>query len=689
MLFCLKWFLQPKHLIGIACGVFCLFWLVNGSEIISRTPGQSESKAIADFKRSNPKAADWLAQQQDRFGRFNTSVAIESLQGRVLNPEALKQSFETRARLTSLYQKDRAGDESVLWSHGTAIDAMSDLPNESNEYLTRLEEASADQDYWSLVRNDPVALSSKLLKSNLELRKHYQDNQAWYVEMTEVLVAMIGITSADDTDDTVDTDEEHVGFIQLDDLLEVANEGKPYLMQLVPNPSETALEACIYYETFRQFGQVISMAAQQGVPAKEATEVIVLNRDALLKDDEIDGAKVNEPTAVAARLVTLHRNRPSVWAAAQRDGYVLSFDELTPGLSQPVLEKHAELGAASLIVTQYGDVATQAAAIVNHYGELGVAVLAQYDGSENFRKLLGNANVDHRIAMVAVLKSDVGLETVLRDPAYIDKWIDQDGKPLADEWWVNVPLVGGVAKVAKNYGTGVPSDWSEIGWAAWDVGDVALMALSFGTSKVLTEAAKQTTKQTSKGIGKGAAKKLSEIGIKRIPGTLKPSAMTRLISAAKASKSAAPIRWTSRAVIHVTRATKTMGGKLITASNRVIQMAKSIPPGVRKWAARGMLGASLFVRGPERVRALIDSLNKNAADFVSDAINAIPKAVADAIEKVKQTAGEVAGGSVSLLINLMVIGISGLAAFAFLFDVWPRWSLAGTSVSAAPGKRKK
>ena len=78
MLFCLKWFLQPKRLLGIACGVFCLFWLVNGSEIISRTPGQSESKAIADFKRSNPKAADWLAQQQDRFGQFNTSVAIES-----------------------------------------------------------------------------------------------------------------------------------------------------------------------------------------------------------------------------------------------------------------------------------------------------------------------------------------------------------------------------------------------------------------------------------------------------------------------------------------------------------------------------------------------------------------------------------------------------------------------------------
>ena len=679
----MKWFLQPRRLFGMACGVFAIFWLFNGSEILSRNPNQSESKAIADFKRTNPKAADWLAKQKDRFGQFNTSVAIESMQRRILNPEALKHSVEIRARLISLYHNDRADDESVLWSHGTAIDAMSDLPDEIDAYLTNLETAKADQDYWSLVRNDPVALSSKLLKSNLELRKHYQDNRDWYVEMTEVLVAMIGTTP------DVDTEEEDAGFIQLDDLLQVADDGKPYLMQLVPKPSESTIEACIYYETFRQFGQVISMVAKQGVPPKEATEVIILNRDALLKDDEVQGAKVKDPTSVADRLVTLHRSRPSVWAAAQRDGYVLSFDELTPDLSQSVLEKHADLGVASLIVTQYRDVATQAAAIVNNYGELGVAVLAQYDGSENFRNLLRNANVDRRIAMVAVLKSDVGLESVLRDSAYIDKWIDKDGKPLADEWWVNVPLVGGVAKVAKNYGTGVPSDLSEIGWAAWDVADVGLILVSFGTTKALTEAAKQTSKQAAKGIGKGAAKKLSEIGIKRIPGTLKPSAMTRLISAAKASKAAAPIRWTSRSVIHVMQSTKTMGGKLIAASNRVIQTAKSFPPGVRKWAARGMLGASLIVHGPERVRALIASLNKYATDLVSDAINAIPKAVSDAIEKGKQTFREAAAGSFSMLVNIMVIGISGLFAFALLFDVGPRWSLAGTSVSVAPGKRMK
>jgi len=675
----LKWILHPKRLFGLACATFSVFWLFNGREIISRSADQFETELIADFKRNNPKVADWLAQQQDRFGQFNTAVAIDSLHGRSLNPEALKQGIQIRARLTALYREDQANDESVLWSHGTAIDAMNELPDETEAYLTKLEATRADQDYWSLVRNDPVAFSSTLLKSNLEMRRDYLENQSWYVAMTEVLVANIGITP------DANTSEEDAGFIQLDDLLEVNSDGKPYLMQLVPNPSEAPVEACIYFETFRQFGQVISMAAKQGVPPKEATEVIVLNRDSLLTDDEeVAGARVKDPTSMAARLVTMYRERPTVWAAAQRDGYVLSFDELTPGLSQSVLEKHADLGAASLIVTQYRDVATQAASIVNHYGELGVAVLTQYDGSENFHKLLQNTGVDYRIAMVAVLHSDVGLESVLSDLRNIDKWIGKDGKPLSDEWWVNVPLVGGIAKVAKNYATGVPSDWSEIGWAAWDVADIGLMIVSIGTSKIATEAAKQSAKQ----VGKSATKKMATAGIKRtIKAQVKQSAMARLVATVTASRIGATIRWTTRTIISVIPGGRTMAGKLYAASQRVIQTARSIPPGIRKWAARGLLGASLYVRGPERIKALIKSLNQYATDLVSDTIAAIPKTIADAVDKVMQATSDAFSGNPARLLNFFIVGFSAVLAIYMLFDLKTKFKFAGSAGSFTSKQR--
>ncbi len=675
----LRWITRPKRMLGIVFALFCVFWLYNGPEILSQKPGQAESNIIAEFTRSNPKAAAWIAQQQNRFGVFNTAVAIESLPGQSLNSEALKQSVEIRARLTSLYQQEQVTDPSVLWSHGTAIEAMNDIPGDADQYLTSLEEAKLDQDYWSLVRNDPVALSSKLLKSNLMLRKTYQDNRDWYLAMTEVLVAMIGITS--DTSES----EDDAGFIELDDLLIVANQSEPHLRQLAHDPIASPLEACIYYETFRQFGQTISMAAKQGVPPKEAAEVIILNRDVLLSESErLAGTKVEDPASVAAKLVTIYRDRPSVWVAAQRDGFVLSFDQLVPQHSQSVLQKHADLGAASLIVTQYADVATQAAAIVDRYGELGMAVLVQYVGSEVFYKLLQNANVDHRIAMVAVLQSDKGLESVLKDPSYIDKWIAETGDPIADQWWVNVPG-GGIAKVAVNYTQGVPSDWSEIGWAAWDVADVGLLVVSLGGTKMATEVGKQAAKQ----VGKSAASKLTKTGVRRLAGAAKPTAMARFIKVAKASKVAAPIRWTSRTIISTVRSTTTMGGKLMTATNRVIQTAKSIPPGMRIWVARGLLGASLFVRGPDRIRKLIGSLTDIAREKLTDAIDTIPLALSDAIRRINQIAADAWSGEFSPLLNVCIIGVCAVVALCLLLDIGPQVSFVGSGGASSTRRRTK
>lgn len=674
---------QPTRIIGALLLLFAGWWFFNGTEIVSPDENASTNKIFNSFIEMNPRLADFVADQRNRYGEFNTAVAIESLEGRTLNPEARRRSIEVRSRLTSLYSKDPAGDDSILWSHGTAIDALSELPEATEDYLAQLELAKQDGDYWSLVRNDPVALTSQLLREDKDLRKDYRQNRDWYLEMMEVLMAMLEVK--------VDANSQESGFVKLDDLLQVASDGKPHLMQLVPKPSENPIEACIFFETFRQFGEVIVMASAEGVSPKEAAEVIVLNRDALVtSDNEINGKKIADPAVMAARLIELNRKRPDVWNAAQRDGYVLSFDKLVPGLSQSVLEKHPDLGAASLIVTQYPDLATQAASIVNQYGDLGMAVLVQYNGSETFRELLLSADVDHRIAMVAVLKSDVGLESVLQDKRNLDKWIGKDGKPLEDQWWTNVPLAGGIAKVAVNYATGVPSDWSEIGWAAWDVADTALLVLSLGTSKVVTEGVKQTAKQAAKQVGKKAAQKLTKSGVKRAGiAAAKPTAMARLIGVAKASKVLKPIRWTVRTTIQLARVSGTAGSKLVAASGKVIRTANSIPPSVRKWAARGLLGASLFVRGPERIRALVSSINNYGKTLINDTIDAIPKAINDAMSRLKKEIRNLVGGNFATLIYMIVLVVAGLLAAMLLLNAKPQFAFASSSKGGkSTGPRK-
>src|SRR5690606_37595602 len=129
--------------------------------------------------------------------------------------------------------------------------------------------------------------------------------------------------------------------------------------------------------------------------------------------------------------------------------------------------------------------------------------------------------------------------------------------------------------------------------------------------KVATEAAKQTAKQTANQVGKSAAQKLATTGLKRGgAAATKPTAMARLTAVAKASNATKLIRWTARTTIQLARVSQTLGSQLVAASSQIIRTAKSVPPGVRRWAARGLLGASLFVRGPERIRSLISSMNE-------------------------------------------------------------------------------
>lgn len=668
--------LTVKRVVGALLLSLALFLLMKGPALFRNGPERAESQVLREFKQEHPETSDWITRQQDQYGAYETAVAIQSLRNNPsLNPEALKRDLEVRTRLVSVYEKDQAQDEGLLWSHGSALDILSDVPGQADQYLSELEQAQQDPDYWSLVRNDPIALTSQALRSDKPKRDYYRANQAWIGEMIEVL--MTRLESHPPQASSADPNAIEAGqLIQLDDLLAVAAESDPYLERIVPQPKQTPIEACIYYETFRQFGEAIAMTAAQGVPVQEVVEVIILNRDALVaNEDEEAGAAIHDPASVATRLVQLNRERPSVWTAAQRDGYVLSFDKLVPSMSQSILEKHPDLGVASLIVTQYGDVATQAAKIVDRYGELGVAVLVQYDGSQRFNTLLADANVDHRVAMLAALESDAGLEAVAGNAAYLNKLIADNGDPKSADWWTNVPVVGGLADVARNQAKGYPSDWSEIGWAAWDVADIGLMVVSLGSSKIATTAAKQT----AKGIGKKAATKLTTAGIKRSAPVAKQTAMSRMMTALKQSKATAPLRWTARTSIHAGTQVATAGGRMVATTNRVLGAVQSIPPGVRKWVARGLLATSLFVRAPDQLALMGNSLDQYVTDALVSTARMIPDAIANAMNEIKQGFESGMSHSLHSIVYMLIVAVTAILGLYALLSTRaiPAFALPG------------
>ena len=129
---------RPTRIAGLVLLLMAMWWFFNGPEILSRD-GSTTANTVCDaYIKQHPQLADFIADQRNQFSEFNTAVSIESLQGRTLNPEARRRSIEVRTRLTSLYSKDPAGDDSILWSHGTAIDALGELPDASDNYLSQL-----------------------------------------------------------------------------------------------------------------------------------------------------------------------------------------------------------------------------------------------------------------------------------------------------------------------------------------------------------------------------------------------------------------------------------------------------------------------------------------------------------------------------------------------------------------------
>ena len=128
---------------------------------------------------------------------------------------------------------------------------------------------------------------------------------------------------------------------------------------------------------------------------------------------------------------------------------------------------------------------------------------------------------------------------------------------------------------------------------------------------------------------------------------------------------------------------------MITAGQRIVQTAKKIPAPVRKWAARGLLGASLFVLGPERIRILISALNDYANEKIGDIIDAIPGAIANAIDELEETANAMLQGRFGSLMYLLIAGFLGVVAITLFFDAGPKLNFAGFGSVGRPKHKRK
>lgn len=621
-----------RTVLFVALAVSFLFWLRYGEEVL-RSDRRDRSAEVIDgyrdeMSKAHPETANWIERQRESVGDRALAASIQTRPGSLASFESRQQSIRDRARLIALFERDPLRDDAILWSHGTSLATVSGDSEAdrtmSDMWLTRLEKAKADPAIWAIVRDNPIALSSDMVLTDPKTRDFYAAHQAWIDDLVAALMQTIDDdTSAADTSSSETAQNAATPSpVRIDQVLEIAMAAHPHLKSAIPTPHASPVESAVVFLAFAEHGRLLAAVSGQNVPPGEAVEVLLLNADVIPADESIDTA---ETDVVAARLVRIYRDKKRVWDQARREPLVLRFDEMAPLLSQPLIERFPAHGVPSLVVTQYPDAAAAAAAAIDRYGELAIAVLVNYSPSDRFRALLGDSQIGYRSVMVAAMEGDEGIEKLARDPRYLDKLINEDGSPRQADWWQSVPVIGGIANVARNAATDRPSDWSELGWAAWDVVDAALIVGSLGASKLATEVGKQGLKVTARAAGREAATsagtRVAARSTARTPALLE--AITKgggrlAPGAPRVGAVSGVLRIGGRGVALVARPMMAVSAKAVQASRLVATTIASAPPLVRLWVTRGLLGISLMARTPAMAQSIATGVSNFTAAVVDD-----------------------------------------------------------------------
>jgi len=672
-----------RTLLLLGCALALLFWLRYGEQVLGGQRVDRAQQIIAAYRSEvqsrHPESANWLQQQQDRYGERALAASLLSQRGALLSFENQQQRIRNSARLISLYERDPLRDEAILWSHGTALQVAQDDHELSDELLRRLEIAQADPQLWSLVRDHPVALSSDRVMESESHRAFYIAEQDWIDDLLSALAQTVDVPA---TPDQQPSETVAPPAISLDAVLEVAFESRGCLKAALPEPLTSPSETAVIFLTFLEHRELLLTLCQANVPAIEAVEVLLLNADSLrLNEPDEAHAPTDSVAATAAKLVRIHREKPLIWEQARREPLVLQFEQLVPAYSQRLIEKFPQHGIPSLIVTQYATAPLAAAVAIDRYGELAIAVLVHYADSPRFAELLARGDRGYQTVMIAAMESDVGLEKLSVDPRYLGKLIDDQGNPRQADWWQAVPVVGGIANVARNYAANRPSDWSEIGWAAWDVVDAVLIAGSLGTSKLLSEAGKQGIKATARGAGRKAA--LQAGGRSAVTSSAAPArsltALQRISrmtaaetgaatagAATRVAAASATLRVAGRVVALTAQPLLAVTHRAYQASRVVFTAASNVPPLVRLWVSRGLLGISLLARTPAMAR----SVATGAANFTAAVVDQLGKQI-DAVKELiglPQLAEGLVGRGLHRVLYWGGFLLIGLVAWTALFS---------------------
>ena len=386
--------------------------------------------------------------------------------------------------------------------------------------------------------------------------------------------------------------------------------------------------AAAILQTVSSFPEVFETMERAGASMLETLNVLANSQDAF-------DFSTPQGRSTAAEEIKLHYSRKGeacIWnlaASENGEGAILLYKR-TPANAESVLREWGNVHVASILLDNFGDsqdMLFNATEAVAKYDEIALAILGRYKDNGDFRKFLANGECGWRIVPMMCAKGEAqALELLSDDVRFAKRFVDDNGFEKKEKLLLveHMPLVGGIATVAKHWVAGEPCTMGELGWAAFDAADCVATIASLGASKVATEGAKQGVKQGARQLAKRTV-------VKR---TIMQSGKIRKPVAVAKGSGEKVLRASSRrySLDILERMGSAMRPARDSAVNTVEKVATAVKRQPVKWSARiAAASMTLFAVGERDTLAAIESTASSSAKQIGRTVGSVVPALAQGV----------------------------------------------------------
>lgn len=656
-----------------------LAWLFKGGDLLQGSEGAYERKLrelLAKIEKSNPEAAKRI-KEAGKKDPYAVAVAVATLKNQkdyekqiTKFSESLKDD-EPNAFIEAIelsvdksLVSNNEDRKKVIYAHGSFLylkeselikkalieknleeqgKYKSEIQALVNEHFDRLKKFSKEPGTWELVKYDPVAVMVFTEVEDSKLRQFYVENHEWVQDMFSQFQNL------------PQEKEKEGSSVSIKSVLETASLYYPETKKAVVDQKQNGCGfGPMGFQLFFKYGELIKTCVdkEKVLPLCETLEIFFSQQDYLNSFIE-KHATESAASLLARNLGEIKKTSPDLWRAAKASPGALDLYEDAKEFANDVFKKCDGINVQDLLYADYFTpdrvLLKNAAHALAKWGQLAFYTLNEYSehfdnkptsenqeikktikSSEfqdtNFKKALTK---DFRTVFYVFRNGQSGISEILANSKCIDKFVDEKGELKPEVFLKSIPFIGGPVTVFDNWVNGYPNSYAELGWAALDVADGALLVMTLGASAETT-VAKTAAKTAAKELARKAAQEAAKKGIKTTFSKFAESTLSKFIRV---------LSVTDKVFLSIPSGLLRFAGKTINVALYLAKTAvktwSGLPSGFKSFVYKSFLAITIsvsivFRTIPALWNLLLDEIKKLPEKLKEILVNA-PKDLTDAI----------------------------------------------------------